>query len=344
MTPAARAADFEQPPLALTLGEPAGVGGEITLKAWRRCAEGGPVFFAIDHPPRLERLGESTGLAVPLTPIDDPQQAAAVFPTALPVLARPLATEPVPGEPDPANGPAVIAAIETAVALAGAGRAGAVVTNPIHKASLYEAGFGFPGHTEFLAHLAGTGGLPVMMLASPLLRVVPVTVHLGLADAIAGLNADLIVKTAEIVAAGLDRDFAIARPRLAIAGLNPHAGEGGAMGSEEAEIIAPAVERLCQAGIEARGPLPPDTLFHAAARKDYDAVLCMYHDQALIPIKALDFDGAVNVTLGLPFVRTSPDHGTALDIAGTGTASEASLVAALSMAADMARRRAAAAG
>ena len=344
MTPAAATADEEQPPIALTPGEPAGVGGEITLKAWRRRADGVPAFFAIDDPARLERLGESTGLAVPLTAIDDPEQAAAIFPSALPVLARGLATEPVPGKPDPANGAGVIAAIETAVALAGAGRAGAVVTNPIHKACLYRAGFNFPGHTEFLAHLAGTDTRPVMMLVCPRLRVVPVTVHVSLKDAITGLDADLIVKTAETTAAALRRDFAIARPRLAIAGLNPHAGENGAMGNEEADVIAPAVERVRRAGIEARGPLPPDTLFHAAAREDYDAVLCMYHDQALIPIKTLDFDGAVNVTLGLPFVRTSPDHGTALDIAGTGKASEASLVAALRMAAEMARRRAAAAG
>lgn len=344
MTPAAATADEEQTPIALTPGEPAGIGGEITLKAWRRRADGGPVFFAIDDPARLERLGKSTGLAVPLTTIDGPEQAAAVFPTALPVLARTLAIEPVPGKPDPANGPAVIAAIETAVALASAGRAGAVVTNPIHKACLYQAGFGFPGHTEFLAHLAGTDTAPVMMLASPLLRVVPVTVHMSLKEAIASLNEDLIVKTAETTAAALRRDFAIARPRLAIAGLNPHASEGGAMGSEESDIIAPAVERVRRAGIQVLGPLPPDTLFHAAARENYDAVLCMYHDQALIPIKTLDFDGAVNITLGLPFVRTSPDHGTALDIAGTGKAREASLVAALRMAADMARRRAEAAG
>ena len=344
MTLAVATADEEQLPIALTSGEPAGIGGEITIKAWRRRADGGPVFFAIDDPARLKRLGESTGLAVPLTSIDRPEQAAAVFPTALPVLARSLATDPVPGKPDPANGPAVIAAIETAVALASAGRAGAVVTNPIHKACLYQTGFGFPGHTEFLAHLAGTDILPVMMLASPLLRVVPVTVHVSLKEAIASLDLDLIVKTAETTAAALRHDFAIARPRLAIAGLNPHAGEGGAMGSEEADIIAPAVERVRRAGIEVLGPVSPDTLFHAAARETYDAVLCMYHDQALIPIKTLDFDGAVNVTLGLPFVRTSPDHGTALDIAGTGKASEASLVAALRMAADMARRRAAAAG
>jgi 4-hydroxythreonine-4-phosphate dehydrogenase len=344
MTSATATADFEQLPIALTPGEPAGIGGEITLKAWHRRTDSGPVFFAIDDPARLERLGESTGLAVPLVTIDGPEQAAAVFPTALPVLAHSLATNPVPGKPDPANGPAVIAAIETAVALVDAGRASAVVTNPIHKAYLYQAGFGFPGHTEFLAHLAEANTLPVMMLVSPLLRVVPVTVHVSLSQAIANLNADIIVQTAEITAAALRRDFAIARPRLAIAGLNPHAGEGGAMGIEEADIIAPAVERVRQAGIEARGPLPPDTLFHAAARKGYDVVLCMYHDQALIPIKTLDFDGAVNVTLGLPFVRTSPDHGTALDIAGTGKANEASLVAALRMAADMAQRRAEAAG
>ena len=344
MTPAAPTAEEQQTPIALTPGEPAGIGGEVTLKAWRRCAEGGPTFFAIDDPARLERLGKRTGLVFPLTTIDGPEQAAAVFPTALPVLARTLALEPVPGKPDPANGPAVIAAIETAVALVKAGRAGAVVTNPIHKACLYQAGFGFPGHTEFLAHLAGSDTAPVMMLASPLLRVVPVTIHLSLKKAIASLNEDLIVKTAETTAAALHRDFAIARPRLAIAGLNPHAGEGGAMGSEETDIIAPAVERVRRAGIHVLGPLPPDTLFHTAARENYDAVLCMYHDQALIPIKTLDFDGAVNITLGLPFVRTSPDHGTALDIAGTGKANEASLVAALRMAADMARRRAEAAG
>ena len=339
MTPAARSAGERLPPLVLTPGEPAGIGGEITLKAWRRLADDGPVFFAIDDLARLKRLGQSTGLAVPLTAIDEPEQAAAVFPTALPVLAWSPAGEPVPGKPDPANGAAVIAAIETAVALAVAGRAGAVVTNPIHKACLYQAGFDFPGHTEFLAHLAGNGTTPVMMLASPLLRVVPVSVHVSLRDAIAGLNADLIVKTAQITAAALQRDFAIVRPRLAIAGLNPHAGESGAMGSEEADIIAPAVERVRRAGIEVLGPVSPDTLFHVAARETYDAVLCMYHDQALIPLKTLDFDGAVNVTLGLPFVRTSPDHGTALDIAGTGKASETSLVAALRMANDMARRR-----
>jgi 4-hydroxythreonine-4-phosphate dehydrogenase len=250
-----------------------------------------------------------------------------------------LPVESRPGHPDPANAPAVVAAIETAVALVRSGAAAGVVTNPIHKKVLYATGFPFPGHTEFLAALAGGDATPVMMLACPGLRVVPVTVHMSLSRAIGALSAELIVRTATIAEAALRRDFGIAGPRLAVAGLNPHAGEDGEMGSEDAEIVAPAVDALRARGIDAFGPAPPDTLFSARGRAGYDAAVCMYHDQALIPLKTLDFDGGVNVTLGLPLVRTSPDHGTALDIAGRGHATEASLVAALEMAAEIAGRR-----
>ena len=332
----------DEKPLALTMGEPAGVGGEIALKAWLRRDEGLPRFFAIDDPERLARLARHLDLAVPIEPVETPERAAAVFSSGLPVLPQPLAAEAVPGHPDPANAEAVCAAVECAVTLVRSGDAAAVVTNPIQKHCLYEAGFPFPGHTEFLASLAGGDAAAVMMLACAELRAVPVTGHTSLRDAVQALNTERIVEVAAITEAALRRDFGIARPRLAVAGLNPHAGEDGAMGSEEADIIAPAVAALGERGIDAFGPVPPDTLFSARSRKTYDAAICMYHDQALIPVKAIDFDGAVNVTLGLPFVRTSPDHGTALDIAGSGKASEASLIAALRMAAEMARRRAAA--
>jgi 4-hydroxythreonine-4-phosphate dehydrogenase len=236
----------------------------------------------------------------------------------------------------------VIRSIERAVALAQAGEAGAVTTNPINKKALYDgAGFAFPGHTEFLAHLGGVER-SVMMIAGPELRVVPVTIHVSLAEAAATLDGPMIEQTARILNAALIRDFGIARPRIAAAGLNPHAGEGGAMGREEIEIVAPALERLRAEGLDVRGPLPADTMFHPRARAGYDAALCMYHDQALIPAKTLAFDEGVNVTLGLPFIRTSPDHGTAYDIAGTGAARPDSLIAALRMAAEMAERRAAA--
>jgi len=282
------------------------------------------------------------GLDVPLRVIGAAADAPGVFPDALPVLENPLDGEALPGKPDPANAGAVIAAIETAVRLVMAGEASAVVTNPIHKQTLYGADFPFPGHTEFLAHLAGIDTPPVMMLVADDFRVVPVTVHQPLAEAIRELDTGMIIQAGLITAAALKKDFAIEGPRLAVAGLNPHAGEGDALGSEETQIIAPAVAGLEEAGIAVFGPVAPDSLFTDKARGTYDAAICMYHDQALIPIKALAFDRAVNVTLGLPFVRTSPDHGTAFDIAGTGRASPASLVAALGMAAGMARRRAAA--
>jgi len=329
------------PPIALTMGEPAGVGGELVLKVWSRHRSRVPPFLIIDDADRLDGIGRRLGLDVPLIRIDGPDATTAAFASGLPVMHRPLPAAAAPGRPDPANAPAVTGAIETAVALAMAGSVRAVVTNPIHKKALMDAGFAYPGHTEFLAALAG--GTPVMMLACPGLRVVPITVHMGLRQAIADLTTDEIIDKASICDTALRRDFAVARPRLAVAGLNPHAGEGGALGSEEERIIAPAVAALNARGIDAFGPEPPDTLFASQTRNRYDAAICMYHDQALIPLKTLDMARGVNITLGLPIVRTSPDHGTAFDIAGTGSADESSLVAALTLADEMARRRAAAA-
>ncbi len=330
-------------PLALTMGEPAGIGGEITVQAWRALLST-PVpdttFFVIDDPARLAALARQIGLDVPIEPIGAPAETVAVFPRALPVLPMAVPTAVAPGRPARENAAAVVDSIRRAVDLVRAGEAAAVVTNPIHKQTLYDGGFGFPGHTEFLADLAGGGATPVMMLACPGLRVVPVTVHLSLARAAATLSTAAIVHAGQVTAAALRNDFAIARPRLAVAGLNPHAGEGGALGREEIDIIAPAVAELRGAGIDVAGPAPADTLFHARARGAYDAALCMYHDQALIPLKTIDFDHGVNITLGLPFVRTSPDHGTAFEIAGTGRASPVSLLAALATAGSMARARA----
>jgi len=328
-------------PLALTMGEPAGVGGETTLRAWLRRGDI-PSFFAIDDAERLRRVAHDLGIDAPVRTVTAPDEAPEVFPDAVPVLHQSLPADPVPGRPDPANARAVVASIETAVRLARGGAAAGVVTNPISKETLYGAAFTFPGHTEFLGALAGDRTTPVMMLACAELRVVPVTIHVSLAEAIRTLDTGRIVGTAAITAEALTGDFGIARPRLAVAGLNPHAGEGGAMGHEDAEIVAPVVAELRARGIDAFGPAPPDTLFAPGARSGYDAAICMYHDQALIPLKTLDFDGGVNVTLGLPFVRTSPDHGTAFDIAGTGRAREGSLVAALRMAAAIAAQRAAA--
>jgi 4-hydroxythreonine-4-phosphate dehydrogenase len=323
-------------PLALTMGDPAGVGGEIAVAAWRALRESGPAFFAVDDPDRLAALG------APVAPVSEPAEAPALFARALPVLPEPLAARPCWGAPDPANAGAVIRSIERAVALAQAGSAGGVVTNPINKKALYDgAGFAFPGHTEFLAHLGGVAR-SVMMIAGPELRTVPVTIHCGLADAVRTLDAPMIEQTARILHAALIRDFAIPTPRIAVAGLNPHAGEGGAMGREEIEIIGPALDRLRAEGLDLAGPLPADTMFHPRARAGYDAALCMYHDQALIPAKTLAFDEGVNVTLGLPFIRTSPDHGTAYDIAGQGVVRPDSLIAALRLAGRMAAARAAA--
>ncbi|MEE8453702.1 MAG: 4-hydroxythreonine-4-phosphate dehydrogenase PdxA [Limibaculum sp.] len=327
-------------PLALTMGDPAGIGAEIALAAW---ASGRVVrpFFLIGDPARLAPLADRAG--VPVAEIAGPEASAAVFARALPVLPLALPAPAVPGRPDPANAPAVVAAIERAVALVQGQAAAAVVTNPINKKALKDgAGFAFPGHTEYLGHLGGVTR-PVMMLVSPGLRpglrVVPVTIHIALAEVPGALTGRLIEETARIVAQALIRDFGVTRPRLAVAGLNPHAGEQGAMGREEIEVIAPALERLRGEGLEIAGPLPADTMFHAQARARYDVALTMYHDQGLIPLKALDFARGVNVTLGLPFVRTSPDHGTAYDIAGTGRADPTSLIEALNLAAEMAGRR-----
>lgn len=332
--PSSRASE---PPLALTMGEPAGIGGEIALKAWLRPDR--PAFFVLDDAERLRALAAALALPVPIAAIGDAAEALAVFPTALPVLHRPLPAPVTPGVPALATAQAVLDAIADAVRLVQRGEAAAVVTNPIHKKILYAAGFAFPGHTEYLADLAGTTTAPVMMLASPMLRVVPVTIHVPLRHAIESLTPEAIVHAARVTHAALRRDFGIARPRLAVAGLNPHAGEEGTIGWEDETIVAPAVAELRAAGLDARGPVPADTLFSARSRATYDAAVCLYHDQALIPLKALDFDGGVNVTLGLPFVRASPDHGTALDIAGRGVASADSLIAALTLAAALARRR-----
>jgi 4-hydroxythreonine-4-phosphate dehydrogenase len=339
--PTRRAAQI---PLAVTMGEPAGIGAEITLMAWRAARDRAEVtpgpFFVVDDPDRLQALSNRLGLDVPVAAIARPDEAAAAFGRALPVIPIALKAPVRTGTPDPANASAVLESIERAVASAQRGDAAAVVTNPIQKKVLYGAGFRHPGHTEFLADLAGAAEPPVMMLVCPGLRVVPVTVHVPLVKALAMLTTDMIVHAGRVTAAALKRDVGVAAPRLAVAAINPHAGEQGALGREEIDIIAPAADALRAEGIAVSGPDPADTMFHAEARSRYDAALCMYHDQALIPLKTIDFIHGVNVTLGLPFVRTSPDHGTALGIAGSGTASPASLIAALETARRMAEARA----
>jgi 4-hydroxythreonine-4-phosphate dehydrogenase len=327
-------------PLALTLGEPAGIGPDITLAAWRRRAELAlPPFYILADPAYLAQRAKRLGLDIPIAVVE-PSDAAVAFRAALPVVDIGVDITSAPGRPDETSAPAALAAIDRAVADVGAGRAAALVTNPIAKNVLYRSGFAEPGHTEYLAKLAraasGEPTHPVMMLWSPELAVVPVTIHLPLREVVACLSTDLIVQTGRIVARDLVARFGLARPRLVVAGLNPHAGEDGALGREDIDVVQPAVERLRADGIDARGPLPADTLFHAAARASYDVVLAMYHDQALIPIKTLAFDHGVNVTLGLPFIRTSPDHGTAFDIAGSGRADPASLIAAIALAARLA--------
>jgi 4-hydroxythreonine-4-phosphate dehydrogenase len=317
------------------MGDPAGIGGELTLRAWLARRAAGQAFVALDDPDRLTTLAAKLGLDVPVRHVADTLAAVDMFASALPVLPVPLAVPPAAGRPDKANAPAVVRSIELATSLALQGRASAVVTNPINKAALYHAGFKYPGHTEFLAHLTGATGKQIMMLASPLLRVVPVTVHASLRDSIAMLTTDMIIAAARTTADALRREFGLAKPRLAMAGLNPHAGEQGALGTEEATVIEPAIAALRAEGIDVSGPWPPDTMFTATARSRYDVAICMYHDQALIPLKTLDMDHGVNVTLGLPIVRTSPDHGTAYDIAGKGIAEPTSLLAALDLAAQL---------
>ncbi len=328
-----------QKPLALTIGEPAGIGPDITIAAWQHRAENQtPPFYLLGNTEFIRRRAQALGVDVPVSEIK-PQDAASTFARALPVVNIGSPVTAKPGLPDPTSAPIAIAAIRRAVTDVTNGAAAAVVTNPIAKSVLYEAGFAHPGHTEFLAELAaheGQAPLPVMLLWSPTLAVVPVTIHVPLREAIAQLTSELIVTTSRILVTDLIKRFGIARPRLAIAGLNPHAGEGGSLGHEDQTVVAPAVAALRAEGTDARGPLPADTMFHAAARRTYDCAVCMYHDQALIPIKTLAFDEGVNVTLGLPFIRTSPDHGTAFDIAGTGRANPSSLIAALHLAARMA--------
>lgn len=322
------------------MGDPGGVGPELCIAALRALQQDGPTFFVIADPACF-----SNALAEVIR-IADPVEAPSAFSKGLPVIPTKAAVDAAPGVSSPENADAVIESITRAVDYAIEGSACGVVTNPIQKSSLYASGFHFPGHTEFLSSLTMNAPMAngrtrgsVMMIACPDLRTVPVTIHQSVVEAAKSLNGDLIVSTAIITAQALKTDFGIDDPRLAISGLNPHAGEKGALGAEDEMIIAPAVDRLKEMGLDVRGPLPADTMFHEEARRKYDAALCMLHDQALIPAKTLSFHDAVNVTLGLPIVRTSPDHGTALDIAGKGLARPDSLIAAIRLAAEMASRR-----
>ncbi len=331
-------------PLALTLGDPSGIGPEIALAAWRLRGERGvPPFQLVGDPSFIEATASRLGLSVPVAEVE-PDDACEVFPRALPVLPLPSGARvsATPGAPDSANAGAIVESITAAVDLVRSGAASAVVTNPIAKFVLTRVGFAHPGHTEFLAALAGKEGrappLPVMMLWSDTLAVVPVTIHVALRRVPDLLTQDLVERTARIVHADLRARFGLQNPRLVLSGLNPHAGESGTMGTEDRDVLAPAVAVLRGEGIDIRGPLPADTLFHERARATYDVALTPTHDQALIPIKTLAFDEGVNVTLGLPFVRTSPDHGTAFDIAGQGVAKPDSLIAALRLAQRLARR------
>ncbi|HZC15264.1 MAG TPA: 4-hydroxythreonine-4-phosphate dehydrogenase PdxA [Caulobacteraceae bacterium] len=329
-------------PLALSLGDPAGIGPEIIVKAWRALREGGPAFMVVGD---LEVLNAASAAgASALRRVTGADEAARVFSQGLPVLDLPLQAPVVAGHADPAYAPSVIRWIETAVGLALSGEVAAVVTAPVAKAPLYAAGFRYPGHTEFIAELAaaatydGARG-PVMMLAAGDLKVSLATIHLPLSEVPAALSIERLVNTGLVTAQALRNDFGIDRPRLALAGLNPHAGEGGSLGREEIEIIGPAARALRDLGVDCTDPKPADTLFHDQAREAYDAMVCMYHDQALIPVKMLDFWGGVNLTLGLPIVRTSPDHGVGFDIAGRGLARADSLIAAVLLAHDIAARR-----
>lgn len=328
-------------PLAISLGDPAGVGPELLVQAWaRREAEELPPFFVAGGPELLAEAAQLCGIALPVTQIFHPAEALDCFDYSLPVLAG-ADGEYRPGNPTREGAELALASLEEAARLTVEGEASALVTGPIAKARLAEVGFNYPGQTEFVAAACGIAPQDaVMMLAGPNLRTVPLTVHIALAAVPTALSTDLIVRRARIAAAALSRDFGIESPRLAIAALNPHAGEQGRMGDEEARIIAPAIARLAAEGIAASGPHPADALFAPRARAGYDVALCMYHDQALIPLKALDFDAGVNVTLGLPVIRTSPDHGTAFAIAGQNKADPGATIAAIRMAGDCALRRA----
>jgi 4-hydroxythreonine-4-phosphate dehydrogenase len=331
-------------PLALTLGEPAGIGPDIALRAFSSRGENGvPPFYIVCDPHFLTERARHLRIDVAIATVE-PEDATTTFANALPVVALDMRITAPPGQPDATSALAAIASIRRAVSDVIEGRAGAVVTNPVSKDVLYRSGFADPGHTEFLARLArehtGRAVMPVMMLWCDELKAVPVTIHIPVKDVPERLTAELIADTARIAARDLAARFGVARPRLAVTGLNPHAGENGALGKEEDTIIKPAIATLRAEGIDAFGPVPADTLFHPAARERYDVALCMFHDQALIPVKTLAFDRAVNVTLGLPFVRTSPDHGTAFDIAGSGRAHPGSLIEALKLAARLAAQSA----
>ncbi|HXC74096.1 MAG TPA: 4-hydroxythreonine-4-phosphate dehydrogenase PdxA [Sphingomicrobium sp.] len=327
-------------PLAISLGDPAGIGPEVLAKCWdNRAAFALPPFVAIGDPRSIEAVWDG-----PIEIITDPNEADSAFDVGLPLLQLLSAEDTVPGHPSVAGAHCSLDSLELAVGLARSGSAAAVVTGPVSKEQLYAIGFAHPGQTEFVAERCGVSSANVaMMLAGPTLRTIPVTTHVELADVPRELTSGLIEARARAVLRGLQRGFGIADPRLAVAGLNPHAGEGGQLGREEIEIIAPAIAALAAEGWRVTGPHPADTLFHAAARAKYDAALCMYHDQALIPVKALHFEDAVNVTLGLPIVRTAPDHGTAFDIAGQDRADPRPMAAAIRMAAESAAHRAAAA-
>ena len=332
-----------QRPLALSLGDPAGIGPEITVKAWKALRQSGPAFMVVGDYHAL--AAASAGGATIVRRVTGPEQAVAAFADGIPVLDLPLRAPVVAGKPSSDYAGAVIRWIETAVGLALSGAVKGVVTAPIAKAPLYEAGFPFPGHTEFLAELTASASYdgargPVMMLTAGGLRTVLATIHTPLARVPRELSIEKIVTTGLVTAQALRRDFGIAKPRLALAGLNPHAGESGSIGREEVEIVGPAARALRDLGVDCSDPKPADTLFHAEARQTYDAAVCMYHDQALIPVKMLDFWGGVNMTLGLPIVRTSPDHGVGFDIAGRGLARADSLIAAIHLAAEVAERRA----
>lgn len=322
--------------LIITPGEPAGIGGEILLKA---IAAGASRLITIDDPERLMQLAGDMEIRLNADVITSIDEASSLPPETLAVLPITWAEEPVAGEPAIANAPQVIEAITTAANLARKRQVLALVTNPIQKATLYAAGFASPGHTEYLGMLDGPQSMPVMLLHTPMLRIVPLTVHIPLADVPGMITPDLIKATAHILDDSLRRDFGISQPRIAITGLNPHAGEDGTIGRKEKDTIIPAIETLRSEGVHASGPFSADTMFHDERRQDYDAAIAMYHDQALIPVKTLDFHHGVNVTLGLSYIRTSPDHGTALDQAGQFTANPSSLIAAIDLAFSMARRR-----
>jgi 4-hydroxythreonine-4-phosphate dehydrogenase len=332
--------DINSLPIALTMGDPAGISTEITILAWKqRTSSGISPFFVLSRQSLFDQLMQLEGFRIPTVIISSPDEANEAFDHALPILELPDAVDILPGQPDPTAGAMTIQSISTAVDLVRNGRASCVVTNPINKHVLYQAGFTFPGHTEYLAELAKQWGnediRPVMMLVSKQMRTVPLTIHIALADVEKLISKELISETARIISSDMKKYFGLQSPRISVAGLNPHAGESGAMGKTEIDIIEPTIEALKREGLNISGPFPADTLFHAAARKTYDVVIGMYHDQALIPIKTLGFDEGVNTTLGLPFVRTSPDHGTAYDIAGKGLANPQSLIEALKLAKKM---------